>query len=256
MSVCVEKGCTAEATTRKRCESHYRKRLRMGLYGRRDVDQLRVRIARLRELGWTWDGIAEAAGVSNHTARLIHLGETKQVWPESARALLTVPLVPYDSYRGIDATGTRRRVQALAWMGWTRAEIATRAGMSESFLRAAIRPPRLVSFSLSRRVAAVYDELCMIPGPSKLAASKARKRGFLPPLAWGDDDLIDLPDADLRRELERRVGLMDEDELRASYTARRKYRDPSPLVVAAATEWDRRLRARRTEVAEVEGAAA
>lgn len=184
MSVCVEKGCTDEATTRDRCESHYRRRLRMGLYGWRDVEPLRVHIAGLRDLGWTWDGIAEVAGVSSHTARMIHQGHTKQVWPESAQALLQVPLVRYDSYRSVDATGTRRRVEALGWMGWPRTEVAARAGVQERWLRASVHGR--VSFSLSRRVEAVYAELHMVPGPSAIAAGKARARGFLPPLAWGD----------------------------------------------------------------------
>jgi hypothetical protein len=44
------------------------------------------------------------------------------------------------------------------------------------------------------QVARVYDELAMTPGPSTRARDAAARRGWVPPLAW-DDDEIDDPQA-------------------------------------------------------------
>lgn len=246
---CVEKGCTAPAGkyTRGRCESCYRKKIRMGIFTRRDVTVARDHIEALRRLGWTYEGIAEAAGLSSYVPHKVSTGQTKSLRVESEQALLAVPLVPFDSHRSVDSAGTRRRVQALAWMGWPCAEVARRAGTTQPTLATLILPRRRISFALARRVAAVYDELCMTFGPSKIAAGKARQLGFVPPLGW-DEDLIDLPKKELEAELARRVAEMDEAELRRCYTARYAHRDVSPLVAAAAREYGR-SRDRRAEAA-------
>lgn len=194
MDVCVEKTCAAEAGlhSRGRCESCYRKRIRMGVYGWRDASKAREHVDALRRLGWTWEGIADAAGLSTYVAHKVGVGQSRSVLPESESALLAVPLVPFDSQRSVDSAGTRRRVQALAWMGWPCSEVARRAGTTQRSLSTLIQPHRRISFALARRVAAVYDELCMTFGPSKIAAAKARQLGFVPPLGW-DDRSIDNP---------------------------------------------------------------
>lgn len=213
MSDCSKPGCGDPVKTRRLCESHYRQKIRMGVYGYRDVARLQTHVAALRFLGWTWEGIAQAAGLSNHVARLIHLGQTQQVWPETERALLAVPAVPFGSHRGIDSTGTRRRVQALGWMGWSYAVVAERAGTTEKTLATLIRPTRQISYALAARVAAVYDELCMTQGPSNITAGRARGAGHAPPLAW-DEHTIDDPAAnpDYGDEVPRTVALAENAE--------------------------------------------
>lgn len=203
MNHCLQKGCTEPAKTRGYCESHYRKRLRMRLFGWRDVTQVRARLAQLRDLGWTWEQIAEAAGVSVYVPHQIGKGNTKRIRVENERALLAVPLVARDSHRGVNSTGTRRRVQALAWMGWPCSEVARRAGIPETTLRTLILPSRRISVAYAHRVAAVYEELSFRRGPSRISAGKARQLGFVPPLAW-DEDTIDDPRArphGIRREV-------------------------------------------------------
>lgn len=191
MSTCAERNCTAEAQTRGRCDSHYRKRIRMGLHGWRDVGPAREHVAALRNLGWTWEQIAAEASLSTYVAHQIGAGRTKRLRVESERALLALPLEPRDSQRSIDSTGTRRRVQALAWMGWPAREVAARAGTTQATLQTLILPRRRLSYALARRVAAVYEELCMKPGPSRVTAGKARAAGFVPPLGWPDDRIDD-----------------------------------------------------------------
>lgn len=240
MNSCVEKGCAAEAGphSRGRCESCYRRRIRMGIYGWRDAARAREHVEALRSLGWTWEGIADVAGLSTYVAHQLGTGKTRRLLPESETALLKVPLMPFDSQRSVDSCGTRRRVQALAWMGWTCSEVARRAGTTQRTLATLILPHRRISFALSRRVAAVYDELSMSFGPSKIAAGKARQLGFVPPLGW-DEDLIDISEIELKAELRRRVAAMDDVELARCGTARRDG-DVSPLVIAASQEYGRR----------------
>lgn len=181
---CVEPGCRAAASTRRRCDSCYRRYIRMGRYGYVDATEARAHVLHLRDLGWTWEQIAEAAGTSKWTASAAGSGRIRRLWPESARALLAIEPVPRGSHRGVDSTGTRRRVQALAWMGWPKAEVARRAGTTQLTLQTLILPTRRPSYTLARRVDAVYADLRRRTGPSKVAAGKARAAGFAPPLAW------------------------------------------------------------------------
>lgn len=191
--VCARPTCHRPAGkhTRRHCEADYRRLLRMGLAGWRDAAPARRHVAALRELGWTYAQIAEAAGLSKWVPHNLATGRTAHVWPESERAILAVPLVPRSSRRGVDSAGTRRRVQALAWMGWPAAEVARRAGITHRALATQIHPNRRVSYALARRVAAVYDELSGVRGPSVQAAARARQLGHAPPAAWDEGEIDD-----------------------------------------------------------------
>jgi lambda repressor-like predicted transcriptional regulator len=190
---CGRSGCRAPATTAGYCEHDYRLRLHTGRGGFRDPAPARAHVALLRELGWTWQQIADAAQLANSVAHGLSLGRYKRLRLASEQALLSVPLVPRESHRSTGATGTRRRVQALAWMGWSGAEVSHRAGVSPATLQTEIYRGRL-SVRLAARVRAVYGELSGIRGPSSMAAAKARRMGFAPPAAW-DDGAIDDPQA-------------------------------------------------------------
>lgn len=105
----------------------------------------------------------------------------------------------YDSHLGrprlIPVTGTRRRIRALQRMGWSADLIAQRLGHQARQPRDSIRnmlyEATYVTRSMAERVARVYDELCMTPGPSNITARRAERKGWAPPLAWND---IDDPD--------------------------------------------------------------
>ena len=183
--------CDRAALTRGLCETHYRRRLNTGRYGYRDAGKVRVHVAALRELGWTFEAIAQAAGVSTWSVHRVHTGQSRRVLAETETAVLAVPLVACESHRGVDATGARRRVEALAWMGWPNREVAVRVGCSPRSLPTLLHRGRL-SVRLAWRIAAVYEELSGVPGPSRGAAGKARALGFAPPAAW-DDESIDDP---------------------------------------------------------------
>lgn len=202
-TTCAASPCPKPIKSRGYCEHHYRRRLHTGRYGYQDSTEVREHIERLRELGWTWQQIGDAAGISWAIPfHLITGRQYRRVLPETRDALLAIPVTPAVSHRGVDSAGSRRRIQALAWMGWPCAEVARRIGTTGPSLATLILPTRRISFAMAAKVAAVYDELSGIRGPSNISASKARGLGFAPPAAW-DEDAIDDPRArpqGLRRE--------------------------------------------------------
>jgi transcriptional regulator with XRE-family HTH domain len=115
----------------------------------------------------------------------------------------------------VDATGTARRLQALVAVGWSQLELDTRLGMARAAVsRIARGASRQVTSATARAVRALYDELWDVTPPAgtpmqrhkaDLARRTARRKGWVPPAAW-DDDQIDDPDA-TPAEGWRRVGV-------------------------------------------------
>lgn len=172
---------------------------------------------------------------------------TTKMRKEAAEALLAVqPTLDMLGERArIDAAGAHRRIRGLCALGWTLAEQARRMGASAFRIRQVLAEDTVtVGFFL--RVRDLYDELSMVC-PEGQYARKTRRwaegQGWLPPLAW-DDELIDVPDADLQAELSRRVARMDLAELHRCVRAARDG-DRSPLIAAAAKEYPRRRHAHK-----------
>jgi hypothetical protein len=86
----------------------------------------------------------------------------------------------------IDATGSRRMVQALGAIGWPQKSLAGRTGPLND-----IAHVRNVTAGTARRIAAVYAELSDAPGPSRSAAIRARGKGWATPAGWEDLDVFD-----------------------------------------------------------------
>src|SRR5882724_7519462 len=150
---CAARDCSDPVKSRGYCERHYRRRLHTGRYGYQDATEVRAHVERLRELGWTWGQIGEAAGIS--WAIPFHLMTGRQhrrVLPETRDALLAIPAMPTSSHRGTDSAGSRRRVQALAWMGWPCAEVARRIGTTGPSLATLILPTRRISYAMAAKV--------------------------------------------------------------------------------------------------------
>lgn len=100
----------------------------------------------------------------------------------------------------VDATGTMRRLRALAALGWTACDLGKRLdGVTGEAVGQIQRRKdrRYVYLATAQRVAALYDELSMT-APSGWIAKRTRAQaaanGWLPPLAY-DDDTIDDPAA-------------------------------------------------------------
>lgn len=141
-------------------------------------------VDRLRVAGMGTRRIAEKAGVSLHTVQ--NLGKrSKGVRPRTAAKLLAVS--PDLFWR--PAEPVRRRVQALAALGWNARSVADRAGLSIAVVAdlTAGRTER-VSEKSDDALRSVYDALCMTPGPSARAQRYAKAHGWVPPLGWDDID--------------------------------------------------------------------
>jgi hypothetical protein len=101
--------------------------------------------------------------------------------------------IAYGRWQGlIDATGTIRRLRALARIGYAFTYIGGRRGIDASSVREFARGehPRIQA-ATARAYALLYDELCTTDGPSKRAASEARRKGWHGPEAWTDDTIYD-----------------------------------------------------------------
>lgn len=89
-------------------------------------------------------------------------------------------------------------------MGWPMEEIAIRVGVCRTNIGDILRQER-VRGPRAAMIARIFDDLHMIPGPSKHATQFAKAKGWLPPLAW-DEDTIDDPAS--VPDLGRSVGLV------------------------------------------------
>lgn len=105
----------------------------------------------------------------------------------------------------VDATGTRRRIQALYAIGYREDDLARRLGYTNSkrvFAEQACVIPFMhnsnsrgrVYQSTAAKVAALYEELRNVPGPSKHLRQRARRFGWFRPDEWDTAD-IDDPDS-------------------------------------------------------------
>lgn len=230
-------------------------RARSIAYGRwqpyMDAGPVRGHVAALAARGMSYNQIAAAAGVSRDCVRSLVVGRPHKGLPPTPRLLTAkgqaILAVQFDldamSDRAlIDAAGTRRRAQALAAMGHSIRWQARQLGRTVNNYHDVVSAD-LVHVSTARQVRDLYDQWSMTPPeltPAvKTAKTFAAKNGWLPPLAW-DDDLIDIPDALLQRELDRRAAEMTSAELHRCDAAFRKHGDRSPLVLAACKELARR----------------
>lgn len=217
-----------------------------------DAEPARTHVRSLMAAGIPLKTIAGLAGVGEGGAYRLIYGSaptppTRRLTRRVAERLLAVrteDALALDGY--IDAAGTVRRVQALVAVGWTLSEIARRIGMNPRAMTRFLASKR-VSTNRARQIRALYGDLWNRRPPAenaiqrrdvKAAREMARRKGWPPPGAW-DDDLLDLPEAELGAEVVRRVGLMSDEELAACHTAHYKQGDLSPLVVAAAKAYAR-----------------
>lgn len=177
---CVRGNCTRVSNRQGLCQQHYRKAVR----GYIDATPVHLHIKALRSRGWSLQRVAEASGMSERG--LYILGDRVQAM--TAQRILCIP-IPADVDGGalIDATGTRRRVQALMTLGWTQTVLAPQMGFRHVHLSQIIHQ-QSVTAATAAKVKRVYDALHMTPGRSVWVRGWAHRRGWQPPLAWDDID--------------------------------------------------------------------
>lgn len=173
-----------------------------------DAEPVREHVLMLTEAGIGRRRLAALAGMSDSNLSKLIYGvpnrgrpPTRRLRPETARRLLEIEPTLDAVADGalVDATGTRRRLQALIAVGWSGSKLADRLGLTVSNFWAALDCAQ-VTARRARAVRALYDEMWDQAPPegdhrSRIAASRARnmaaRRGWPPPLAWDDERIGD-----------------------------------------------------------------
>lgn len=211
----VDHGCR-----RPECREAWRvygaKRNREIVYGRREVGHpvsgslARAHIEWLLSEGMTIKAILNQCGLSYPTVSRIRQG--KGIWSTTRDEVLQVvpePRLLTDETPDaalVDGAGTRRRLRALAVLGWNCAQLAESLGggapqvVRGAMLKGEDEPTRA---DYARSVGYVYEQLWDQQPPvtnryQKSQYTRVRKdaleRGWAPPMAW-DEESIDNPDA-------------------------------------------------------------
>lgn len=210
---CVKQFGCQRPECRKRANDYTRNRYRQVGYGTWqglvDAAPVREHIADLRNAGASIPAIAKAAQVSTATlARILYgtLGQrpNPRMRPDSAKAILAVRAeeCPIPDGALVDATGTRRRLQALVAMGWSFTALGPQVGIHQRPLGDLARAERITAGS-ARKVKAAYKRLILITPEQGGVHSQARalarrvaaREGWVMPGAWDDiDDPACTPD--------------------------------------------------------------
>lgn len=133
-------------------------------------------------------GISMVSGVPVSTLDKIR----RRDWVQgaTASALLGVTEAPALPPAGMtSALGACRRVRALVALGWSLTEQARRLGVHLQRVQLlSSGRQNLITEATAHAVDALFEQLCAVPGGSVRARNDARRKGWLPPLAWDDID--------------------------------------------------------------------
>lgn len=164
------------------------------------AEPVRAHVLALLGDGWSATGIAEVAGVSVQTVCSLRAGRHRQIRRATAVRLLAVGadrLRSRPSPTGlVPKVGAVRRIQALMALGWRHEDISQAMGAGRG--RSAVvmhQRGEWIARATHDAVVRAYEALSMRPGPSEAVRERARRMGYVPPLAW-DEDTIDDPAAE------------------------------------------------------------
>ena len=191
---------------------YMRHRDRMIAYGRWQpyvpADAAREHVRWLSSCGVGWEQAATLAGLTRSVVSRLLYGTSdrppsRRIRPESEAAILAVrpTLDVVDARTIVDATGTRRRLQGLAWQGWSMRRLSARLGPGVQLSAILLRDVR-VRAATARAVIGLCRELHDKQPPEgtraeRVAAARTRNHareemGWVPLAAW---DAIDDPAA-------------------------------------------------------------
>jgi len=139
---------------------------------------------------------AELSGLGSATLSALHYAQHPRfsdwvhITTQSAVFGMRFDLDQFAAEALVTSVGTVRRLEALAVLGWSWPSLERRLDLPRQTLMFRRARPR-VRAEYGRQVRDLYDELSMRRGPSAHAAGRAAAKGWLPPLAWDDEDLDD-----------------------------------------------------------------
>lgn len=173
-----------------------------------DAQPVREHVLAIRDAGLSPRELESVLGLTRDTFRYMLWGTSghppaQKIRREVAEMVLSFwpTLADFPDTARIDPTGTRRRVDALMTLGWTRKAMADALGMLHTSLNRALLGERITA-RIARAIAALYDQWWnqrpehhgVLPQYAERTRRIAVEKGLMSPLAW-DDDTIDDPNA-------------------------------------------------------------
>jgi hypothetical protein len=165
-----------------------------------DAELIRAHVTDLVARGMAYSHIAALAGVSKECVTTLVYGSARRGRPPSSRLLsdraaailaVTFDLDALPDRARVDATGTRRRAQALAVLGHSIKWQAGQLGRSCSNYHDVTEASKVFVIT-ARQVRDLYAEWAMRPPPeshgAKVARTYALRKGWVSPFAWDDID--------------------------------------------------------------------
>jgi DNA-directed RNA polymerase specialized sigma24 family protein len=171
-----------------------------------DAAPVRAHIDELRRAGIGYQQIARLSDTSATHIREIAGAVTRSgdrrpirnVRADTATRILRIAATPANRapHGQIDATGTRRRLQALIAAGWPLDDLARRLQRTVSNMHRTMAA-RTVTARTAQHIADLHEQLWNIAAPhateadraaSTAARNHAARHGWLPTLAWDDID--------------------------------------------------------------------
>lgn len=193
--------CEACQEVHNRYMRRYRKGKTLGRQHSLPVERVRQHI---EMLGYSQRVLAERSGLAIQTVKALYDPRRKVVRAATARAILSLRpprLEELPRTMLIPAVGTSRRLQALAWQGWSLVYVAQWISEQRAELgRPKIHAPALVKAIRAERVTvataqdvdAAYHALASRRAPDSPSSRRARahaiQAGWAPAAAWDDFD--------------------------------------------------------------------
>lgn len=187
---CARPKCPNAAKKQSLCIKHYNSPI--AVRGYVDGQPVRDRIELLLSLGFGHRAIQDETGLSVDWLRK----STGRVQLLTHKKILAIP-VPTRFVPGgeLSALGTKRRLRALAAIGWSLRYQGTHLGGTSTYATNLLAGSDVVLSSTAAKVDEMYRQLSATVGPSKRSRLLAQRKGWPPPLAWDViDDPNELPD--------------------------------------------------------------
>jgi len=172
-----------------------------------DAGDVRAHLVQLRRAHIGYQQIARLSGTSathvreiaGTVARSGNRPPIRRIRPDLAARLLAIEPTPANRavHCQLDATGTRRRLQALVALGWPPDTLAHRLGCTPAGLCRTLTCTTAITERAARHIRDLYDRLWHTEPPratpaqrqaAELARAHAVGHGWGPPLAWDDID--------------------------------------------------------------------
>lgn len=164
-----------------------------------EAGPVRQHILRLRAAGMSFHRIQVLSGLPNRTISGFLAASTgpgnvrcrkRSTRREVADKILSIPVDPMMAHL-VDATGTRRRIQALAAIGWPQKQVAERIGLNRSHMCSILKRERVfrrTALAVSEAYAELESGSSRRYGVSKTNANRARAQAtanrWPPPAYW------------------------------------------------------------------------